>query len=129
MYATLKPRNGTPIPTPLYLFNPPYLTLCSRDGGDQKSFYSKYFPDSNLFGLMIFLDPKYFWNHNFFLTQYNPIPQGGDLNLGLKIFLDPKFFLPKIFLHPKIFLNPNFSDGTIFWNQNIFGPIIFFDPT
>ena len=92
MYATLKPRNGTPIPTPLYLFNPPYLTLCRRDGGGPKIFDSKYFSDSNFFGPTIFLDPKYFWTQNIF---------------GRKIFLDPKFFYPKFF-DPKIIWNMNF---------------------
>ena len=72
MYATLKSRNGTTIPTPLYLSNPPYLTLCRP-----KMFDSKYFSNINLFGITIFLDPQYFWTHNFFLLNITLFPRGG----------------------------------------------------
>ena len=111
IYATLKPRKRTPIPTPTYLFNPPYLTLCRRDGGGAKKFfYSKYFSYSNFFGPKIFLDPKFFWTQNF---------------SGPKIFLNPKLFLDQNWLIHKtifdqelllkknqMFLNPKICCGT-----------------
>ena len=118
MHVTIRPRNGTPIPTPLYLFNPPYLTLCRRKGGP-KSFDSKYFKDSNFFGPTIFLDSKLFWTQNFFEPEIVFAP---------KFFFDPKIFWPKIFLTqnffgPKMFLDPKF-----FWTHIFFGPKIFLDP-
>ena len=82
MYATLKPRNGTP-----YLFNPPYLTLCRRDGGGTKIFWLKIFFrlksfwTHDFFGLTIFLDPKYFWPHNFFWPNITLFRRGRDINL------------------------------------------------
>ena len=61
MYATLKPRNRTPIPTPVYLFNPPYLTLCRRDGGGDQKFLTQ-----NIFQTQIFLDSRFSWTPNIF---------------------------------------------------------------
>ena len=107
MYAILKPRNGTPIPTLLYLSNPPYITLCRRKGGP-KIFDSKYFADSNFFGPTIFLDPTFFFYKNFF---------------GLIILLDPKFCEPKIGFWLKKFLDPK-----LFWTQKFFGPKILLAP-
>ena len=147
MYATLKPRNGTPIPTPLHLFNPPYLTLCRRNGGR----------DSNFFEPTFFLDPKIFWpkNFEFFPTKHFFATQFffhqnffqtknffGRKFFGLKIFsnifgtkhlLDLIFFIIKSF-RPRIFWTQysfgfkHFSEPKIFLDQKTFCQKTFFSP-
>ena len=108
MYATLKPRNRTPIPTPLSLSNPPYLTLCRREG-DQKFLTQDIFQTQihNFSGPIIFLDPKCFW------TQHS---------------FGPKIFWNLIFFWPNIFFEPNFFWTKFFLNQNYFRPKSFSDP-
>merc|ERR1712237_28911 len=74
----------SPLPSqpPLSLSNPPYLTLCRREGGERK------FLTQNIFQAQFFLDPHFFRTHNIF---------------GHKIFWTQNFSGPKIFLDPKFF--------------------------
>ena len=141
MYATLKPRNGTPIPTPAYLSNPPYLTLCRRDGGGDQTifllkilFRLKFFWTHDLIGPKIFFDPKNFFLQdsfrpkNFLEPEFFPTKQYFGTQFFLtKIFSDPKFFRTQIFLDPKFFSNifgtQKFVDPN-FFNINLFRPKI-----
>ena len=98
-----KAKEWNPHPTPLYLSNPPYLTLCRRKGGP-KIFDSKYFADSNFFGPTIFWTPNVFgpasfWTQNCF---------GPQIVLGPKLFWTQNCFGPQIVLDPKFFLTQNF---------------------